>query len=67
MSIRALQLPKHLYLLSATEWQCKSWLHTWGCKLIRLGWISHCWLSKDTNLVWIEQLTNLVNNTIIIF
>ena len=36
-SLRVLQLPTHLSKLAAR----KSWLHSLGWKLIRIGWILH--------------------------
>ena len=42
-------------------------MYSLECKLIRVGWISHLWLLKDTHFLWLERLTMLVNNTINIF
>ena len=38
-----------------------------GYKLIRVGWIIHFWLLNETHFVWLEVLTMLFNNPIIIF
>ena len=35
-----------------------------GSYLTRVGWISHFLLLKDTNFLWLEPFTMLVNNTI---
>ena len=41
-------------------------MHSLGCKLVRVGWVMHFWLLKDTQIVWLEALTMLVNNPNII-
>ena len=42
-------------------------LDSLGCKLIRVGWVVHFWLLKNTNFVWFDALTMIVNNQINIF
>ena len=37
------------------------------CEIIRVGWVTPFWLLMDTNFVWLEALTMLVNNPINIF
>ena len=53
-SLRTLQLPSHLS-------------STFYSKSIRIEWISHFWILKDTHFVWLEALAMLANNTIILF
>ena len=66
-SLRVLQRPTHLFNLTSHVLQCNSWLYSLGCKLIRVDWILHFWLLKDTHFVWLVALTMPVNNTINIF
>ena len=39
--LRVLQLPAPLSNLTANGWYWNSWLYSLGCKLKRVGWISH--------------------------
>ena len=42
-------------------------MYSLGCKLIKVGWVVHFWLLKDTYFVWLKTLTTLANNMINIF
>ena len=70
-----LQLPKHLSNFSidnrVNEYKCNSWFYSLGCKLIRVGWIKHFWLLKNTHFVFLEALAimwvvSTINNFLII-
>ena len=61
-SLGVLQLSTHESNLTINGQYCNSWLHSLGPKLIRVGWISHFWLLKDTHLVWFDALSRAVNN-----
>ena len=42
-------------------------MYSLGCKLIKVGWVPHFSLLKDTHFVWLEAVTMLVKNPINIF
>ena len=66
-SLRALQLPTHPSNLTANGYKCNYWLDSLGCKLTRIGSMSHIWLLKDTQFAWLVALLTLANKSINIF
>ena len=42
-------------------------MYSLGCKLIKVGWVPHFSLLKDTHFVSLEAVTMLVKNPINIF
>ena len=66
-SLRVLKLPTHLSNLTANGYYWNSWVFSWGCKLIRAGWVIHFWLLDDSHFVWLDVISMPINNPINIF